>query len=139
MLVIAKMECRKSRKQVEKDTASLVMIFAIAGVALTVFAFFLGLYKVPITVLGFTVGYDHPYAEVMYIVFPISLVILVVGCIVGAAYYYSSIRTAYSENPILEGKTFETPAQQGTIFCRYCGNEIKSDSVFCSACGRNQT
>jgi hypothetical protein len=131
------MECSKSRKQVEKDTASLMMIFAIAGVALTVFAFFLGLYKVPITFLGTTVGYDYPYAEVINIVGPISIVILIAGCVMGAAYYYSSIRTAYSEAPVLEGKTFEAPAQHGTIFCRYCGKEIRSDSVFCPDCGRN--
>ena len=133
------MEFSKSRKQVEKDTTNLVMVFVIAGVVLTIAAFFLGQYKVPITVLGFTVGYDYPYADIMNFVFPTSIVIIAVGCVIGAAYYYSSIRTAYSADPILEGKTFEAPAQHGTVFCRYCGKEIKSDSVFCSACGRNQT
>jgi len=124
------MECGRSRKQIEKDTTNLVVGFAVAGVALTVFAFFVGQYKVPITFLGTTVGYDYPYAGIMSVVFPTSIVIVIVGCVMGVAYYYSSIRTPYFGAPVLTA---------GKIFCRYCGKEIRSDAVFCQDCGRNLT
>jgi len=119
----------KSREQIERDATNLAAGFVLAGVVLFVIAFFLEQYKVPITFLGTTVGYDYPYAGISSVVLPASIVIGIVGCVVGVAYYYSSIRTSY----------FGGPVPHGEIFCRYCGKEIRSDAVFCPECGRRLT
>jgi len=119
----------KSREQIERDATNLAAGFVLAGVVLFVIAFFLEQYKVPITFLGTTVGYDFPYAGISSVVLPASIVIGIVGCVVGVAYYYSSIRTAY----------FGVLGPRGEIFCRYCGKEIRSDALYCPECGRRLT
>jgi len=142
MLVITKMQYGKSREQIQKDATNLGGGFVLVGMALFVFAFLLEQYKVPINFLGTTVGYDHPYAGISGTVLPLSMIMGIVGCVVGVAYYYSSIRTTpHFEGPVpsLVQSAVPDQVQQRTIFCRYCGKEIRSDSVFCPECGKNLT
>ena len=119
----------KSREQIERDATNLVAGFGLAGIVLFVIAFFLEQVKEPITFLGTTVGYDYPYAGISTTILPVSIILGIVGCIAGVAYYYSSIRTAYFTASVPEGK----------IFCRYCGKEIESDAVYCPVCGKKLT
>jgi len=129
MQVITKVQYGKSREQIEKEATALTAGFVLVGVIFFITGLLLEQYKVPVTFLGATIGYDYPYTGILGRALLGGVTVIIIGGVAGYIYYYSSIRTPH----------LGAPLQHQTTFCRYCGKEIKSDSVFCSACGRNQT
>jgi hypothetical protein len=129
MLVITKMQYGKSREQIEKEATALTVGFVLVGVIFFVTGLLLEQYKVPVTFLGTTIGYDYPYTGILGRALLVGVAVILIGGVAGYTYYYSSIRTPY----------LGAPLQHKTTFCRYCGGEIIPDSVFCPNCGRNLT
>lgn len=147
---IRKLAEEKAKKEAEekanKEAMGLMGTLVAVGVIIIFIGFFLEMYREPVTFLGTTVGYDYPYAGILEMLMPISLLLIVLGVIGGILVYYftksSVFKTSYDlhlrELSLTTQHQITTalPTTSGKIYCRYCGAENWQDAFYCIKCGK---
>jgi uncharacterized membrane protein len=118
-----------SYKSAGGGIAALGVILVIVGVVLYV-------YPDNTTLFGYTIYTTYPYRDTGTLLLVLGIILTVVGTIVAVIPGSSSSPPPQLIGEYYQQRIAQTSRSPDMQFCRNCGAQVRTDSVFCEECGK---